>query len=127
MAIKNQAKRKQASVAEIGKRFSKAKMKREMVSENTSADKTTRTVKTATEPKHHTCTVVEKYQFRGEPKRVYSATIKRHSSRQKGYSVLNAGQQVTVEDFGSDQPLRIMAMDGRVGITDADNIKSLFS
>lgn len=48
MAIKNQAKRKQASVAEIGKRFSKAKMKREMVSENTSIDKTTRTIKPQT-------------------------------------------------------------------------------
>lgn len=127
MAIKNQAKRKQASVAEIGKRFSKAKMKREMVSENTSIDKTTRTIKAANEPKQYACVAVEVYQFRGTPKRVYSATIKRHSSQQKGYSVLSAGQQVTVEDFGSDQPLRIMAMDGRIGITDAANIKPLFS
>lgn len=126
MVIKNQTKRKQATVAEIGKRFSKAKMKREMVSENTKSDKTTKTVKTATEPKQHVYAVVEMYKFRGEPKRVYSATIKHHSSQQRGYSVLSAGQQVMVEDFGSDQPLRIVAMDGRVGITSADNIKSLF-
>ena len=127
MAIKNQTKRKQTSVAEIGKRFSKAKMKREIVSENTKVDKTTKTVKTTTEPKQRVCTAVEMYQFRGTPKQVYSATIKRHSSPQKGYSVLSAGQQVTVEDFGGSQPLRIVAMDGRVGITDNDNIKRLFS
>lgn len=127
MAIKNQAKRKQASVAEIGKRFSKAKMKREMVSENTTTNKETKTIKVETKPKPHVCTEVDKYQFRGTPKRTYSAILKNRSSQQKGYNVLSKGQQVTVEDFGGDQPLRVTAMDGRQGITCADNIKPLFS
>lgn len=127
MAIKNQAKRKQAASAEVGKRFSKAKMKRDMVSENTVDNKNERVIKVGTNPRPHTCTAVEKYQFKGTPKRTFSATLRHHSSPQKGYKVLSEGQQVTVEDFGSDQPLRITAMDGRVGITQPDNIKPLFS
>lgn len=127
MAIKNQAKFKKQNATEISKRFSKAKMKREMVSENANTDKTVRASETTTEPKRHVSSIVEIYKFRGEPKRVYSAIIKRHSSQQKGYDVLSAGQNVTVEDFGGDQPLRITAMDGRVGITCIDNIQLLFS
>ena len=127
MAIKNQAKIKKATTSEIGKRFSKAKIKHEMVSENTNIKKVLKTPKVTTEPKKYVCTAEDVYQFRGVPKRVYSAIIKQPSFQQKGYEVLSKGQQVTVEYFGDDQPLRITAIDGRVGITCANNIKSLFS
>lgn len=126
MATKTQAKRNRQSVAEIGKRFSKAKLKRDMVSENTNVE-TTRKPKTNVEPKQHVDATRDVYQFKGEPKEVYSGILKRHTANAHGYSVLSKGQQVTVENFSGHKLLRVTAMDGRVGITDADNIKSLFS
>lgn len=126
MVIKNQLNRKKVSTEEIQKRFSKAKMKREIVmTEDTTILKVSPKIKKINEPKQYKCTVVDKYQFRGNPKNIYSATLKYSTSQQKGYSVLSKGQQVTVEDFGSDQPLRVTTMDGRVGITHADCINPL--
>lgn len=126
MAIKNQAKFKKEIVSKVGKRFSKAKMKREMVSENTvDIEQTVKQSKNSEQSKTHVCLVAEIFKFKGEPKRVYSAILKRNSSQQKGYDVLSKGQQVTVEDFGSSQPLRIKSMDGRIGITSESNVKPL--
>ena len=129
MTTKVNSRRKQ-SVAEInGKRFSKAQMKREIISENSlNSNRNSRTIpKKTNEPKTPVIVGREVYKFKGEPKETFSATLKRHSISAYGYSVLSAGQQVTVENFGGGQPLRIIAMDGRVGITCSDNIKPLFS
>lgn len=105
------------------KRFSKNRIKCEL-QEQTYVEKVVN-VKPK-EKRQYKSDFVERYEFRGTPKKVFSALLKKSSSTQRGYSTLNAGQQVTVEDFGGDQPLRVTAMDGRQGITSYDNIKSLF-
>lgn len=128
MAIKNQPKRgKTLGNVQDMKRFSKSRMQREMMLENNAKNLKSETQVRVAEPKTHVCVAKEKYQFKGTPKNVYSATLKNHSSQQNGYDVLSKGQLVTVEDFGGDQPIRVTATDGRQGITCLDNIKPLFS
>lgn len=107
------------------KRFSKNRIKREL--EQTYVENQEKVVNVKPKEKHqYKIDFAERYEFRGTPKKVFSALLKKSSSTQRGYSTLNAGQQVTVEDFGGDQPLRVTSMDGRQGITSYDNIKSLF-
>ena len=108
------------------KRFSKNRIKHEL-QEQTYVENQEKVVSVKPkEKRQYKDDFVERYEFRGVPKKVFSALLKKRSSTQRGYSTLNAGQQVTVEDFGCDQPLRVTAMDGRQGITSYDNIKSLF-
>ena len=107
------------------KRFSKNRIKREL-QEQTYVENQEKVVNVKTkEKRQYKSDFVERYEFRRTPKKIFSALLKRNSSPQRGYSTLNAGQQVMVEDFGGDQPLRVTAMDGRQGITSYDNIKSL--
>lgn len=108
------------------KRFSKNRIKREL-QEQTYVENQEKVVNVKPkEKRQYKSDFVERYEFRGTPKKVFSALLKKSSSTQRGYSTLTAGQQVTVEDFGGDQPLRVTAMDGRQGITSYDNVKSLF-
>lgn len=109
------------------KRFSKNRIKREL-QEQTYVENQERVVVDVKpkEKRQYKSDFVERYEFSGAPKKVFSAILKKSSSTQRGYSTLNAGQQVTVEDFGGDQPLRVTAIDGRQGVTSYDNIKSLF-
>lgn len=108
------------------KRFSKNRIKREL-QEQTYVENQEKVISVKPkEKRQYKSDFVERYEFRGTPKKIFSALLKKSSSTQRGYSTLNAGQQVTVEDFGGDQPLRVTAMDGRQGITSYDNIKSLF-
>ena len=108
------------------KRFSKNRIKREL-QEQTYVENQEKVISVKPkEKRQYKSDFVERYEFRGTPKKIFSALLKKRSSTQRGYSTLNAGQQVTVEDFGSDQPLRVTSMDGRQGITSYDNIKSLF-
>lgn len=129
MAIKEKSTRtrRMLSVDNDGqKRFSKNRIKREL-QEQTYVENQEKVVSVKPkEKRQYKSDFVERYEFRGEPKKVFSAILKKSSSTQRGYSTLNAGQQVTVEDFGYDQPLRVTSMDGRQGITSYDNIKSLF-
>lgn len=108
------------------KRFSKNRIKHEL-KEQTYVENQEKVVGVKPkEKRQYKSDFVERYEFKGTPKKIFSALLKKSSSTQRGYSTLNAGQQVTVEDFGGDQPLRVTAMDGRQGITSYDNIKSLF-
>lgn len=130
MAIKEKSTRakRMLSLDDNGeKRFSKNRIKREL-QEQTYVENQERVVVDVKpkEKRQYKSDFVERYEFRGAPKKVFSAILKKSSSTQRGYSTLNAGQQVTVEDFGGDQPLRVTSIDGRQGITSYDNIKSLF-
>ena len=108
------------------KRFSKNRIKREL-QEQTYVENQEKVISVKPkEKRQYKSDFVERYEFRGTPKKIFSALLKKRSSTQRGYSTLNAGQQVIVEDFGGDQPLRVTSMDGRQGITSYDNIKSLF-
>lgn len=108
------------------KRFSKNRIKHELKEQTYVENQKKAVVEKPKEKYQYKSDFVERYEFRGTPKKIFSALLKNRSSTQKGYSTLNAGQQVTVEDFGGDQPLRVTSMDGRQGITSYDNIKSLF-
>lgn len=130
MAIKEKSTRTRSSLSvdnDGRKRFSKNRIKHEL-QEHTYVENQERVVVDVKPKKksQYKSDFVERYEFKGAPKKIFSAILKKSSSTQRGYSTLNAGQQVTVEDFGGDQPLRVTSMDGRQGITSYNNVKSFF-
>jgi hypothetical protein len=123
---KNFQNRKNGSNAADPKRYSKSKFNHEVLGENAHEEKPKTVKSTPKEQRDYRSAVIpEKYQFRGTPQEVFSATLTKPSFAQKGYVQLSKGQMVTVEDFGGDQPLRVTAMDKRVGVADHSIIKRL--
>jgi hypothetical protein len=107
------------------KRFSKTKFKHEVareVAEVKTVKIETKTEKVAIDYHYDLPT---KYQFNSKPTEVFSAILTKHSNQQTGYAQLNKGQQVTVEYFGDDKPIRMRAMDGRVGIGYLNGVKRM--
>lgn len=124
MKAKQVKKRRDLSLDDSNqKKISKMQMKRELEKQLYAEKQEKDIVKNKEKHVYKIC--VEKYEFKGSPREVFTAFLKKNSSTQKGYSTLNSGQHVTVEYFDKEQPLRITSIDGRKGITSFDNIVRL--
>lgn len=121
--VKSTKARRMLSTDNNQKKISKMQIKRELEKQLYAEKQEKDVVKNKEKHVYKTC--VEKYEFKGSPREVFTAFLKKNSSIQRGYSMLNSGQHVTVEYFDKEQPLRITSIDGRKGITSFDNIVRL--